>query len=294
MRKELLFRIISSPLLETIIKEQHEDLSKSELEFALKRININNIPDSILCNSREILKEVDITRLNKKKLLRIIQREESLLKDIDIQKRDYKIEEISFLLKNRPYLVKDFNIDIEDLSKKEAVALLCTGNEYFLENINVQQYEFNNTEKFNILKAFNFADRIMDAVDTSDLSEFHLYKIVLELKQKALKRININELSPSYILKIYPRWNNVLNYYNEDNFKSADIFYTIDLITRTKNKNYFHLLHNRKDEITPLGWERLIVFDEKFLEECQRLERSNINNIIRNKPSLEPQLKQKF
>lgn len=292
MKNNNKIKLIVNSFLAYILEDDWSILNYGSLKHLVHNADYGLIPDSIIANNEEVYNNVEWERIGRMKLLRIISRNPSIIDSIDLDDYNFTIEESKYLLKAYPAMLDKLKIDLKNINKKEAYILLTLGVEEFLPKVEIEKYKFTSKESYEILKASQFDRYVFDKIRIEFLKDYHIADIIKYTGQKYIEELNFQKLTQKKwceILEIHP---NLLNYCELNKFKTGDIFNTVKLVSLYDDLNLSYLIKERKnykDELSALGWEKLIISKpDDFIDECVcwKLNDNNWNKIISHHPKL--------
>lgn len=268
------------------------ELSEKELKHISNLLDYPNIEDRYLCDNEELHPYVKWDKLEKMQAIRVVTRQPDLLEKIDLKKYEYRIKDIWYFIQaDYTRLTKYFDFDLKNLSKDDAHLLLCIGVEEFLDEIDLEKYDFNHIECFNIIKAYDCQRKVIVRLNYSLLNSHQIAYIFKATNEKMLDLFSFESLTTLNWLDLFCYRPNFIKYCDFEKFKYGDPFNLIQLITLFENPDFSYLLDEiDKDEITALGWEKLLIHKpEKYLHICdfKKLKENNWVEILKSRPSLD-------
>lgn len=276
----------------------HRDkLPRSILKHLTKTIDYNIVPDRVISDNQDVRELVKWERIEKMKLIRILVRcIDQDVEDIDkfevyLRKLDYKVKDLSHLLKRQPEYIKYFNIDLNKITTSEAARLLSFGHEYFLDKVDFSKYRFNYKESMNIIQGYKYDRDIIKKVNYKSLKGYQIAEILIHTNEVNLDLFDVGKLTSIDWLNLLEERENMLKICNFSKFKTGDIFYSIRLCCMFEAPDLSYLILDRDlEEVSPFGWEKLLI--EKpdiFLEHCNfsKLDENNWKNILEEHPQLD-------
>jgi len=269
-----------------------ETLSQKELEHIGNVLDYPNIEDRFLCDHEEIHPYIKWDRLEKMQAIRVATRHPNLIDKINLSKYEYKIKEIWYFIQaDYTRLFKYFTFDLKKLPKEDAYFLLCIGQDIFFDIIKIENYEFNHIECFNILKAYDFKRKVICSLNTSLFNSQQISHIFKATNEEYLDIFSVKQLNTIDWLDLLCYQPGFIKHCDLEKFVDGDPFNLIQLITLFKNPDLSYLLDEiDKDEITALGWEKLLIYNsEKFSKICNfsKIKENNWVEILKYRPELE-------
>jgi hypothetical protein len=227
------------------------------------------------------------------KIVRLIARNERILKFVDLVKYNYSIKEITHLLRIRPFLLGKMNIDLEKITKEDAFMLLTIGAKEISSLINIKKYVFTVKEKYEIIKFNNFIAKIVNSFDLKDLKDYHICDIVINTGKKYFHLLDLKILTARKWLEILEYRPELLIYCDLNKFKQSDIFNSVELVCLFPSKKLDHLIKERnyQDLLSPLGWKILLLNKpDEYISDCCffKLNETDWKNITSVHPHLVP------
>lgn len=268
--------LILEALVADFIKSYQDSITPDLLEHFIKNADANIIPDNVFCDYSNIEK-ISWNKIPRVKLIRLLSRMSHgeiimpmifILNDknlINLLEYNFSIKEVENILKFYPDSFDLFNFDIESIDKKYAFILLSCGNEYFLEKVDLDIFEFSILETFEIIKAFNFSVDILKQFNLFKLNSFYWSEILINIENK-YSWIVPKDLTPKDWLKLLEKKPEFLKECDFTIFKNGDIYYLIEFCILFPE--YKEFLYDKDfSEISPLGWKKLIEHFPEMEEE---------------------------
>lgn len=272
------------------------ELPPSILRHIAKVINYETVPDRLISDNEDVRELIHWNKLDKMKLIRVlircIDQDVSDLENIkkNLHQFDYKVKDLTFLFMRRPDFIQFFPIDLSNINTTEAAMLLALGDSYFLNKIDMSKHTFNFRESMNIIQGYKYDRKIIEQVNYKSLKGYQAADILIQTGERDIDIINMLSLTNIDWINLLEARPEMLKYCNYNKFMEGDIFYSIKLCCMYDTIDLSHVVLNRNiDEISPLGWEFLLIKKpEKFLAFCNfsKLEDINWNNILKKRPEL--------
>ena len=287
-----IFKLIADALGLNFLTTSSDKLSDEVLEHLLKVTDYNKIPDDLFTQNKRLYEMTDWNRISNLKLIRIALKKPEVLLKTDIDKRNFSIKEILPLIKVNPEYLDFFDLDLSAISKDETKKLLLIGCEEFIDKIDIDKYEFFFLDSFDIIKAYNYNPIILDKFLLKGLENFQVTDIIINIHKGEIGIIE----TLGYEFFSAKNWLEILEHkpYLFENemveiFKTSDIFTLIELaILFPEREEIYNTLINRDlEEISPFGWEKLLVnFPEKTESICKfdKLMASNWDLVLTYQP----------
>lgn len=273
-------QIIVKALLNHTFCMYKEILTKDELIHFFNTIDYETIEDRYLSDDSRLFPYINWDKVTKMQAVRMATRNLEILNFIDLKKYDYKIKEIFFLIK-RDYniLFKYFNFDFKNLSHDDAYFLLCLGNKEFYSLIDVKKRNFNFIEIINIIRAYEYNRSVILDLNYSELKNYQITEILIATGEENLDILDIDSLNTLNWLDLLMYQPGFISRCDFNKFIEGDIFNLIQLIVLFDKPDLTHLLESvNLDDITPFGWEKLLIArPDKFYSLCnfKKLNESN-------------------
>lgn len=268
-----------------------ETLTKDELLHLFNTIDYETIEDRFLADDPRLYPYIHWDKMTKMQSVRMAARNLDILNYVDLKKHQYRIREIFFLIK-RDYniLFKYFNFDFNNLSRDDAYFLLCLGNDDFYKLVDIKKYDFNFIEMINIIRAYHYRRDVITDLNYSELKNYQIAEILIMTGEDNLDLFDLDVLSTLNWLELLIYQPTFLSRCNFNKFIKGDPFNLIQLITLFDSPDLSYLLDNIDlDNITPFGWEKLLIANpEKFVSLCdfKKLNESNWSVIANYSPEL--------
>lgn len=285
------FAFITNCMLNYTFCTQSTTLSHDELTHLCNVINYPSIEDRYLVDNPGLYPYIKWDRLGKMQSIRIVARNMELLKVIDLKKHQYRIREVFFLIKrNFDILFTHFNFDFENLSQDDAYFLLCLGQDKFLKMIDFSKYSFNFIETNDIIKAYECRRDVIMSLNYKELKSYQVAEILIMTGKEFLDLFDLDILTTLDWLKVLMYQPNFINRCDFNKFIEGDPFNLIQLIVLFEKPDLSYLIEKIDlDDITPFGWERLLIGKtEKFKNLCrfEKLKENNWSVIAAENPEL--------
>ena len=286
--------IISSALICDIFSWHWNEIPNSILKHLAKVVNYNHVPDRVISDNKEVRKIIKWDRVDKMKMIRILIRcldnGVEIMEEVKIEKYDYKIKHLIHLLKRKPYYIEKFRIDIDNITTSEAATVLSIGDNYFINKINLSKYTFNFKESMNIIQGYNYERKIIKQVNFKSLKGYQIVEILIKTGNKNIDLLNIDNLTNIDWINLLSYRPEMIKHCNLKRFIYGDIFYSIKLCCMFESPDLSYLVLDRNlNEISPFGWEKLLIErPKKFINYCifNKLDENNWKNILANRPEL--------
>jgi len=283
--------ISSDAIMKDILLKGYDKLPHSLFKHIVKTINYNIVPDRIISDNEDILKYIKWDRMGMKIIrvvIRCLDNDNYIVDKVNLKKFKYKVKELVHLLKRRPRYIEHFAIDLTKVTTSDAATLLSLGDDYILSRVDISKYKFNFRESMNIIRGYKYNRDIIKKVNYKSLKGSQISEILIHTGEKNLDLFNIDLLTNIDWINLLELRPEMLYLCNYNKFLSGDIFYSIKLCCMFDVPDLTHLVLDRNlKDITPFGWEKLIIEKpEKFLAYCSfdKLGYNNWSNILKEHP----------
>lgn len=264
-----------------MLRDDWNLFTEKQLKHICRLVDYAKVPDRYLSDNDYLHDFIEWDRIDKMQILRLTIRNLKLLDKhkVDFKKFDYKVKEIIYLLKSEPNYIESFNIDLNKISAKDASIILSLGKEYFLDKIKIENYRFSYKEVFEIATAYDYNSYVMHRLDLSLLKGYQIAKVIIATGKEFLISFDLDKLSTIDWLDLLKYRPEFIDKCNIDLFMMSDIFYLIELVTMFDEPDLSNLLFTRElREITPLGWEKLLIDNpDKYVEVCDFSKLNELN-----------------
>ena len=286
-------KIISESLLVFFIENHWEFFSEKELSFVLKKVKIEHLGDNTLVDNSFIREAVDWNMVSTKKALRCASRlidigeQDFVINKINLKDRKVKVKDVIHILKRRPDFIDILQIDLSNTSKNEAYFIFLLGKEYFLNKISIEKHNFNSAQSYNILKAYNFDEKVFQKLSYKKFNNTQISNILNFTGNKFVEFLNTEKMSP--IDWIQPIKNNpeLYDVMNPLILLEHDVFYAIQIAELVDLPELHHIIKSRISEVTAYGAEKLLIHYLKEYSDIidfSILSKQNIENIKKYNP----------
>jgi len=284
--------IITEALLVDLINTQWEIFDKDELIHVMGIPDYDKIEDRIIVNSKEVRDGVQWGRVDRMNMIRIavglFDRGEDLPETLNLSKFNYQVKEVFYVLDRRPEYADVLKIDLDNLKIYESHMLLSMGKDFFFNRIPIEKYRFNYKEYIDIIRAYDYEEKILNRIDINKLKGHNISEILKG--ESYVKYFDLKKLTPIDWIDLLEERPELLKYCNIDVFMKKDIYYLIQLVVLFYEPDMTNLIFKRDmSEISPLGWEKLLIYNpDRFIDECDFscLNELNWANIKKFKPDL--------
>ena len=291
-----LISIITDAFLADIFCKHWMEIPKPMLNHIANVIDYELVNERYIVNNEELRNVVKWHRMGKMNLIRILIR--CLDQDIDVIKNikphlnkfDYNIKNLTHLLGRRPHYIEYFPIDLSKITTTEAATVMSIGESYFLGKVDLLKYNFNFRESMEIIKGYCYDRKIIEQVNYKSLKGYQVSEILINTGVRDIDILDISTLTNIDWINLLEHNPEMLKYCNYDKFIDGDIFYSIKLYCMFDSPDLSYLIMDRDlSEISPFGWEKLLIENpKKFLAHCNlsKLDENNWNNILKSHPEL--------
>lgn len=285
-------KLIVDSFLTFILEGDWDILNYGTLKHLVKNCNIDILKDTIISDNKDIYENIVWSRVGRVKLLRLISRNPAIIDQIEIDKYKFTIEEAKYFLRLRPDMLETLKIDLNTISKKDAHILLTLGMPEFSTKIDIGKYYFTSKENYEILEKNLFKEYIFNSLKLNNLKDYHIADIIKHTGELYIHQLAIKKLTTKKWCEILDVQPSLLSFCNLEKFKEGDIFNTAKLVSLFQEPNLSYLIKEREDykeELSALGWEKLIIAKpDEFIDECnfEKLNDNNWREILLYHPSL--------
>lgn len=263
-------QIIGTSLINRVLIYDFDNLTSEQVDVLAKKADLSKITDTILPYCEYLHPILDWSKFDKFKLIRMIARNNKIIKYVDVTKFDFTLRDILPCVKINPELIHEFKVDLNSLNKVDALELLKTGKDYFIENVSFNTDEFTATESFFIVKNFDFNPILMSKFKISEqnINPQYLREIIIKTGTEFIDDFNLDTLEPVDWIAILKNDKLMIKYCKPEIFKRGDIFFLIEFLMMFPE--YIEWINEEnKDKITCLGWEKLLVkFGDEMADMC--------------------------
>ena len=139
---------------------------------------------------------------------------------------------------------------------------------------------------------------IIFEINLKELKDYHICDIIKNTGKMHYSLLDLNKLTARKWIEILTFQPQLLYDCDFSKFKESDIYNSVELIFMYPNENLNFLIKDRnyKQELSALGWEKLIItHPDEYIHECcsNKLNETNWRKIINFHPQLvsfKPQL----
>ena len=254
-------KIIVKATINHIFCMYKEILTKDELIHFFDSIDYETIEDRYLSDDSRLFPYIRWDKITKMQAVRMAARNLEILKFVDLKKYNYKIKEVFFLIKRDfNILFKYFDFDFKNLSHDDAYFLLCLGNKEFYHLIDIKKYNFNFIEMIDIIRAYEYNRNVILDLNYSELKNYQITEILIVTGEGNLDLFDIDSLSTLNWLDLLVYQPGFISRCDFNKFIEGDIFNLIQLVVLFDKPDLTYLLDNVDlDDITPFGWEKLLI-----------------------------------
>ena len=291
MNKNEKTNIIIQSFLSKTINDRWEELNKGEILHICKYVDYNKVPERVIADNEEIYTSVVWENVDRMKIVRLVARNSKIADLIDLSKYNYTVRETKNMLKIHPVLIDKLKIDIDKISHRDAFILLTIGREELSEKIDIRKYHFTPQESYEIIEYNYFAENIIEQINLSELKDYHICEIIKNTGEAYLNVLDLNKLTARKWVEILDVHPGLFNYCDLSKFEASDIYTSVELIGLFPEKDLNFLITNRnyKEELSALGWERIIISKPyEYIDKCcyWKLNENNWKAILEHHPDL--------
>jgi len=270
------------------------DFTDEELRHLATVINHEDILDRLIVENESVRDVIIWDKMDRMKIIRVtiglFDRGIQLPPEADLSKHNYKVKEVKYLLERKPEYSEAFNFNLRKLKLLEAHMLLSMGKEYFFDNIPIEEYKLNYQEYVDIIRAYNYEDRILSRIDLKVLNGHNITEILIVKGIEYSKFFNLKKLTPIDWIDLLKERPEMLVKCNLSIFDREDVYYLIQLVVLFDEPDMTDMILERDiSSISPLGWEKLLIHNpDKFIDLCDFscLNELNWNAIKIHRPEL--------
>lgn len=291
MKKNEKINIIVNSFLPKIIIDEWKEINYDELEHICQYIDYDKIPDRVIADNEKLQKIISWHEVDRMKVIRIVARNENAVKFVDLSSYGYTIREAANMLRIRPHLIKNINIDLLKINHSEAFILLSIGDKDLSAKIDVKKYDFTAKEVYEIIEFNNFSESIMEEIDLKKLKDYHICDIIINTGNIYFDILDLKKLTARKWLDILQIRPELFYRCDLEKFEQSDIYNSVELINLFAYEDLDFLIEGRdyKKELSALGWEKLlIVKPDKYANICcyNKFNESNWKTILEAHPFL--------
>lgn len=285
--------IIADSIIANMFCEYWDKVPRSVLKHLSKVVNYSLVPERLLIYQKEVRDIVKWHRVDRMYLVRLLVRcidhDIDIVNKLNLKSRDYKIKEISYLLKRRPEFIRFFDIDLNKITTTEAASVLSLGSDYYLDKVKFSKYKFNFKESMSIIRGYNYRKNIVEQVNYKSLKGYQIVEILINTNTESLDLFDLSKITTTDWLTLIESNPDMISICDLNKFENSDIFNSIKLccIFNDTELNYLILKRDLK-LISPFGWEKLLIHKNEFNDLCDfnKLDENNWRNISEYKPEL--------
>lgn len=285
--------IILHSLLADFFCKNFLELTEKEMKHINKHVDYDSMPDRTLSDNIQLHPYINWNRISKMKAIRLVSKNFDLTKYINLKKYDYRIKEIFWFIKSDyTRLFEFFNFDLSKCSQEDVYLLLCLGEEYFEQRINLEDFKFSFIESMDIIRAYNYRKDIILRLQYDKLKSYQYTEILSNTGEESADLFDLEELSTINWLELLNHQPDFLYMCDFEKFKRGDLFNLVQLVILFEKPDLSYLIDEiDKDEISAFGWEKLLICSpERFTDMCdfRKLNEDNWSRIARYRPELIP------
>ena len=262
-------------------------ISEKFFKYLLPYVNLSFIPDRDLLSNKRLVENIDWSKLDNLKIIRLAIRDKTILERIDLDSRDFQLRELLPLFLSHPDLVEFFDINFSDLNPIEAINMLDV-NPNFINNIDLSKYEYTNLQTNEIIKKFYKHDKIIEKLYLKKLDYFSTRTLLMKTGTKFTQKLDLTNLKAEDWLVILKDKPELLDYCNLLVFLKGDCYHLVGLIKMFPELDY--LITENKDKFSAIGWEKLLILNyEKYSPMCDYniFSKKNWQTLIKHIPEIE-------
>lgn len=213
-----------------------------------------------------------------------------LLNHIDTKAMKVKVKDLKPLLRRRPEMIERFNIDLAKISDVEAHMLLELGKPYFIEHIDVKARNFSTLQQFDICKSYEFSRNVLLLFNCKKFDGFQTKEILKKTGYDNMDLLNIRNMKLVDWLDLLSEKADMYQHCVLSDFKDEPISQLISLAVVADDEAAYSFVKDKNlDEVSPLGWEKLMSHRPSMFEavcDYEKLDALNRKNVIASHPHL--------
>lgn len=268
-------KVASLSMAQYNINRYLELFTNEELVGICRSDHANVFSDMNIVDNDLIRTNFPWAQLKAKRACRIFARlmdsgNESVLDEIDFTKLKVKIKDIKSILIRDPMAIHRFKKDLSKISDNDAAALLELGNEYFLKNINIKGRKFTEIQQYAISKAYGHDRAVLALFDPNKFDGFHVSEIIKATQRESLDILSLERMKIIDWISLLSHSPHLYDLCDAERYRNAPIMFLIELAMIVDDPALYEMIcKSDLNDITPLGWERLIHrMPEMFVPLC--------------------------
>jgi len=257
-------------------------MSNEELKHICSVLDYPSLEDRYICDNETLYPYIHWDKLDKMQAIRIVSRNKKLLSKINLKKYTYKVKDIFFLLQSDYTLIfKFFDFDFNNLSQDDAHAIFCLGKDEFLKLIDITKYKFGFIEMMDIIRAYEYKREVVEKLNYTILKNYQITEILMNTGEESLDLFDLEVLSTLNWLDLLSHQPKFIYSCDFERFVYGDPFNLVQLVVLFDKPDLTYLIGKiDMRNITPFGWEKLLIYKpEQFIEHCD-FSKLNENNWI--------------
>ena len=218
----------------------------------------------------------------------------ALLQELNII-GDIPVDQVILVAKEKPEFLTMYDFNFDDLTESQIMELIKTGNQDFIESMNIDLSNLSLIERFKIVKASKFNYGTMESVGVFKddfINPYHIREIIIKTGDEFIDLLNTKFLFPSDWVKILKHHRHLYNRVDMKEVMSGDIYYLIEMCMIVPEM-LDYINEDNCQNISSRGWEKLLVKygnrdDNRIINMCDfsKLEQRSWSFIQREKPEL--------
>ncbi len=287
LSQKIIKELVNDCFINHVFSSCHDKMDDNMFQIFLKNININSLDDESFLKDERIRRMVDWENMSRKKIIRLMTRDLSILNYIDFEKQKFSITELEIFLRFHPEYINDLNIDFDKIIPKEVLILLKI-DPGFCEYVDLYNVQFNRLELQELVKNFIFNENVITKINFNLFDNYINRYVLKKTSTKYIDKINLDSLNVLDWVDILQKNPGMFKYCNTDLFLKGDCFNLIKIASCVYEA--YELIEKNKDLISGLGWEKLLLIDlEKYQKICNWSKLNNLNfKILKKKyPDIE-------
>ncbi len=279
--KNAICQYVAFTLPDRVTDEDYKILLKFIKPTAFKGID-----DQTFLKNKRLVRLVDYERLDRQQVIRLMTRNTWIFENINLDHWKFFVKEVEIFLRSHPQYVRNFNFDINLLTGSEIIILLKADLNYLYE-IDFNNKKFSRLDFQDMIKYFANINLAMEKLNFEQLDNFQIRTLILNTKAKYINELDLTKLNALDWLAILEEHPKLINHCPIEIFETGDYFNLVKLVCILPE--LYPLIEKNRDNISALGWEKLILRDYQLYEDiCQwhKLREGNWKAILNKRPFL--------
>ncbi|MDG1950914.1 MAG: hypothetical protein P8J32_08945, partial [bacterium] len=165
--------------------------------------------------------------------------------------------------------------------KQEAHLLLMMGYDYYLEQLDLNKYDFDYMQGFQIAKAYGFKENVVFSVPYKKFNNLQVGELLSATGEKFVDHLTLSVLRTTdwrYILEKQPQ---MYDYMDPSILLDSDVFDLVKILTMFDYPELHMAMKARVGELTPYGAELMLIHHLDEYEDLVDLSLLNENNVVK-------------